>query len=318
MRILITGGAGFIGSHLSGLLLEQENEVTVIDDLSTGSFKHIERYRDNKKYHFVIDTVLNEQVMDRLVSENEIVIHLAAAVGVKLIVDDPVHVIEANVRGTETVLKTANRYRRKILIASTSEVYGKNSNLPFHEDHDLVMGPTSKHRWIYACSKAIDEFSALAYHRKYHLPVVVVRFFFFFCPRQTGRYGMVVPRFIEQALAGEPITVYGSGEQSRCFTDVRDVINGLLGLLNCREAEGKVFNIGSTREISINALAQLVKDITGSSSIIQHISYDQAYDDGFEDMMKRIPDISRIRNLVGFQPKVSLEQTIKDIIATRE
>ena len=315
MKILITGGAGFIGSNLAGFLLNKDIEITVIDDLSTGNLRHIEMYKNNRNYHFVIDTILNEQVLDRLISENDMVIHLAAAVGVRLIVDNPVHVIEANVRGMEVVLKIANRYRRKVLIASSSEVYGKNSQIPFREDSsDLVLGPTHKHRWAYACSKAIDEFSALAYHKEYSLPVIIVRLFNTIGARQTGRYGMVVPRFIEQAVTNKPITVYGTGEQSRCFTDVRDVIEALYNLVVRDEAVGQVFNVGSEREIAINELAKLVKRETGSNSEIVHVPYAEAYEEGFEDMLRRVPDISKIRNLIGFEPKISLEETMQDIM----
>lgn len=317
MKILITGGAGFIGSHLAGHLLDQGEEVLVIDDLSTGSFQNIELFKENKKYRFVIDTILNEQSLDRLVAESDLVIHLAAAVGVQMIVDQPVHVIETNVRGTEIVLKIANKYRRKVLIASTSEVYGKSSQLPFSEDQDLLLGPTTKHRWAYACSKAIDEFAALAHYKEHGLPIIIVRLFNTIGPRQTGRYGMVVPRFIKQALANEPITVYGTGEQSRCFTDVADVIWAIHALMQKTDAVGQVFNIGSDAEITINSLAKLVKELTKSKSKINHLSYDDAYEQGFEDMMRRVPDISKIRKLIGFKPQLNLEQLIQKIIVAQ-
>ncbi|MFH1387064.1 MAG: GDP-mannose 4,6-dehydratase [bacterium] len=318
MKILITGGAGFIGSHLAGYFLNKEAEVTVIDDLSTGDFKNIELYRNNKKYRFVVDDILNEQILDRLIAENEVVIHLAAAVGVKMIVDEPVRVIRANVQGTEVVLKIANRYKRKILITSTSEVYGKSSALPFTEESDLVLGPTSKQRWAYACSKAIDEFSALAYYKEYNLPVIIVRLFNVIGPRQTGRYGMVVPRFIEQALASKPLTVYGTGEQSRCFMDVGDLLEALHNLIHKKEAVGQVFNLGSEREITINELARLVKHTAKSKSEIETIPYEKAYEKGFEDMLRRVPDISKSKKLIGFEPKISLEQSIQNIIQYQE
>ncbi len=314
MHYLITGGAGFIGSHLAGLLLNKGHKVTIIDDLSTGSFKNIEKYRDNKNYRFAIETILNQTVLDRLVYECDVVIHLAAAVGVELIVAEPVKVIETNILGTEAVLSIANRYRKKIFVASTSEVYGKNSNLPFSEEDDMVLGSTMKHRWSYAASKAIDEFLALAYNKKYNLPVIIGRFFNTVGPRQTGRYGMVVPRFVKQALQNKPITVYGDGNQTRCFTYVEDVVNAVYLLLNTDKAIGKVVNIGNDVPISIYNLALKIKELTNSKSEIKFISYDKAYESGFEDMQHRQPDVSLLKEITGFRPKVNLEDTLIKII----
>jgi len=314
MKYLITGGAGFIGSHLAGYLLDKGHHVNVIDDLSTGTFKNIEKYRNHKNYAFAVETILNQAVMDRLISECDVVVHLAAAVGVELIVAEPVHVIETNILGTETVLKIANRYRKKTFIASTSEVYGKNSSLPFTEEDDMVMGPTSKHRWSYACSKAIDEFLSLAYYKEKDLPIIVARFFNTIGAGQTGRYGMVVPRFVKQALTGKEITVYGDGEQTRCFTDVNDVVEAVYRLLNCEEAIGKVINIGNDIPITIMGLAEKVLKMTGSSSKISLIPYDKAYESGFEDMKHRQPDTSLLYSLTNYRPSLDLESILKRII----
>jgi len=275
MRALITGGAGFIGSHLAEALLARGYHVTVVDDLSTGRFENIAHLRDHEQFSFAIETVTNETVMDRLVSECDVIFHLAAAVGVKLIVERPVHTIETNIMGTETVLRLANRYRRKVLIASTSEVYGKGVRVPFNEDDDRVIGPTSKSRWAYAASKAVDEFLGLAYYQEKGVPVVVLRFFNTVGPRQTGRYGMVIPRFVDWALAGEPIQVYGSGRQTRCFCNVADTIRAIIGLVEEPAAVGEIFNIGRAQEVTIDDLARRVKAMTGSSSEIVHVSYDQ-------------------------------------------
>lgn len=314
MHILITGGAGFIGSHLGETLIEEGHQVIAIDNLSTGSYKNIEHLVKNKNFTFVFDTIENTMVLDRIVSEVDLIYHLAAAVGVDLIVKDPVNVIRSNVLGTEIVLQTANRYRRKTVIASTSEIYGKSENTPFKEDDDSILGPTIKNRWSYACSKLIDEFSALAYFHEFHLPVIIVRFFNTVGPRQTGRYGMVIPRMIDQALKNQPITVYGTGRQKRCFCHVTDVIKALLKLSNEDGAIGNIFNVGSTEEISIIDLAEKIKTLTQSDSQIVYISYDQAYEQGFEDIKRRVPSIDKINQLIGFEPKMTLEETIKDII----
>ncbi|MBN1438482.1 MAG: GDP-mannose 4,6-dehydratase [Anaerolineales bacterium] len=311
---LITGGAGFIGSHLAEALLERGEEVTVIDDLSTGRFENIEPLTKNPGFSFALETITNETVMDRLGSECDRILHLAAAVGVQLIVNDPVRTIETNVMGSEAVLRVARRYRRKVFLASSSEVYGKNNKVPFREDDDGVFGATTVTRWAYATSKALDEFLALAYHRSQNLPVVIGRFFNTVGPRQSAQYGMVIPRFVRQALAGEPITVYDDGLQSRCFCNVRDVVRAILLLIENPAAEGQVFNIGSTEEIGVRALAETVKKLTGSSSEIKHISYQQAYDGGFEDMRQRVPDIQKIRRVTGWKPEISLAQTLDEII----
>ncbi len=314
MKVLITGGAGFIGSHLSEALLERGDEVHVLDDLSTGSIDNIEHLKGKKGFRYTIDTVMNEPATAEQVDRVDVVVHLAAAVGVRLIVESPVHTIETNVHGTETVLKLANKKKKRVLLASTSEVYGKSVEFPFREDSDLVMGPTTKGRWSYACSKAIDEFLALAYYKEKKLPVTVVRLFNTVGPRQTGRYGMVIPNFVRQALAGAPLTVHGDGSQRRCFTDVSDVVRGLLGLIEHEGAVGEVFNIGSQQEISILDLAKKVKAATKSTSEIVFVPYEQAYEEGFEDMQRRIPDISKIEKLVGYRPTVSLEKILERVI----
>lgn len=315
MKILVTGGAGFIGSHLCEALLAVGHSVVAIDDLSTGSEANIGHLCERTDFQFVLETITNETVMDRLISECGVIFHLAAAVGVELIVRDPVHTIETNVLGTSAVLRIANRYRRKVILASTSEVYGKSAAVPFREDGDGVMGPTMRSRWAYANSKAMDEFLALAYHKQRGLPVVICRFFNTIGPRQTGRYGMVAPRFVRQALRGEPLTVYGDGEQSRCFADVRDVIWAVLRLADCPAAVGQVVNLGSQHEISINNLARRIIELTGSRSEIAMIPYEQAYEPGFEDMQRRVPDISRAAALVGYQPRYTLDETLHTIIA---
>jgi UDP-glucose 4-epimerase len=318
MRVLITGGAGFVGSHLSEALLDRGDEVFVLDDLSTGSIDNIAHLKSNKKFHYTIDTVTNEPLLAELIDRCDAVIHLAAAVGVKLIVEQPVRTIETNVHGTEVVLKIANKKKKLVLIASTSEVYGKSTVVPFSEDADLVLGPTSKHRWAYACSKMIDEFLALAYWKERKLPVIIVRLFNTVGPRQTGQYGMVVPNFVQQALAGQPITVFGDGTQSRSFTYVGDVVRAMVALINEPRAVGQVFNIGNGREITIGDLAARIKQITGSKSPIVKIPYDQAYEAGFEDMPRRVPDISKIRALIGYEPTVELDEILTRVIASLE
>lgn len=315
MRILITGGAGFIGSHLSDAYLKRGDEVFILDDLSTGSFENIRHLKDHPRFHYTIDSVHNQPVTAELVDQCDVVFHLAAAVGVKLIVESPVRTIETNVHGTEVVLSLANKKKKRVLIASTSEVYGLSTQVPFKEDGNLVMGATTKGRWSYACSKAIDEFLALAYWREKKLPTVVVRLFNTVGPRQTGQYGMVIPTFVKQALADRPITVYGDGKQSRCFCYVGDVVGALMKLMDDENAVGEVFNVGSNQEISIIELAKKVKELTNSQSDIVLIPYDEAYEEGFEDMPRRIPDISKINKQIGFEPKLELEGILKSVIA---
>jgi UDP-glucose 4-epimerase len=314
-RALITGGAGFIGSHLAEQLLDLGQAVHVVDDLSTGSIENIDALRDREGFGHTIADVREEPLLAELVDRADVVYHLAAAVGVKLIVENPVRTIETNIGCTEVVLKMANKKRKKVVVASTSEVYGKNESVPFQEDHDLVMGPTSKARWSYACSKAIDEFLALAYHRAQGLPVVIARLFNTVGPRQTGRYGMVLPTFALQALMGKPITVYGDGKQSRCFSYVGEVVRALAALADCPAAVGQVVNVGAREEISIGHLAELVKSITGSSSPIVMVPYDQAYEEGFEDMARRLPDVSKLERLVGFSPAMGIRAIVESVVA---
>ena len=318
MRTLITGGAGFIGSHLAEALLARGDEVAILDDLSTGSIDNIEHLKGAPGFRYVIDSVMNEPLLAEMIDRCDVVFHLAAAVGVRLIIEEPTRTIETNVGGTEVVLRNAAKKGRKVVIASTSEVYGKSADVPFREDADLVLGPTSKHRWAYACSKMLDEFLALAYHAEKHVPVVIVRFFNTIGPRQTGRYGMVVPRFVTQALAGEPITVYGDGTQSRSFTYVGDVVRALLGLVEHPDAVGEVFNVGNGEEITIRALAERIRTMTSSASPIVTIPYDEAYEAGFEDMPRRVPDIAKIRALIGYEPCVGLHDMLSEIIGEAE
>ena len=314
MRALITGGAGFIGSHLAEALLNGGHEVDIIDNLSTGSIRNVGHLKSNPRFKYTIDTLTNEPLLAELIDRNDVIFHFAAAVGVKLIVEEPVHTIETNVHGTEVVLKHANKKRKKVVIASTSEVYGKSTDVPFREDADLVMGATVKHRWAYACSKAIDEFLALAYYKERGLPVIIVRFFNTVGPRQTGQYGMVLPSFVQQALAGEPITVFGDGTQSRSFTYVGDVVECLLKLVSEPRAVGQVFNIGNKEEVTILKLAEIVKSLTGSASPIEFVPYDKAYEEGFEDMPRRVPDLTKVHQLVGYEPKVQLNEIITKVI----
>ena len=314
MKALVTGGAGFIGSHLAEYLLSLGHEVSVIDDLSTGSLDNLRTVKDNPRFHCAVDSVMNEVVMDRLASECDIIYHLAAAVGVEMIVCSPVRAIETNVMGTAAVFRVANRYRCKVLLTSTSEIYGKSNHVPFGEEDDRVLGPTVRSRWSYSTSKAVDEFLALAYHRERGLPVVIVRLFNTIGPRQSGRYGMVVPRLVAQALADRPLTVYGNGRQTRCFADVRDIVSGMVALADRPEAVGQVFNLGSTREISIADLARLIIAITRSRSQISHVPYDQAYEPGFEDMSRRLPNISKVQALIGWQAETPLEDSIRAIV----
>jgi UDP-glucose 4-epimerase len=314
VRALLTGGAGFIGSHLAERLLAQGHEVAVLDNLSTGSIDNIVHLKAQRGFSYVIDSVTNEQVLAELVDHCDVIFHLAAAVGVKLIVEQPVHTIETNVHGTEVVLKHANKKKKLVFIASTSEVYGKSVDVPFREQADLVLGPSAKHRWAYACSKLIDEFLALAYWKEKKLPVVIVRLFNTVGPRQTGQYGMVVPTFVRQALAGQAITVFGDGTQSRSFTYVADVVDALIALAHEPRAIGEVFNVGNTGEVTIHDLAEKVKAMTGSHSPIQLVPYDQAYEAGFEDMPRRVPDISKLRALVGYAPKMGLDDILSRVI----
>jgi UDP-glucose 4-epimerase len=315
LRVLITGGSGFIGSHLADTYLGRGDEVFVIDDLSTGSFENIAHLKTNPRFHYTIDTVQNMPLLAELADRCDVIVHLAAAVGVKLIVESPVRTIETNVRGTEVVLAVANKKKKRVLVASTSEVYGLSTDVPFREDGNLVMGATTKGRWSYACSKAIDEFLALAYWREKKLPTTVVRLFNTVGPRQTGQYGMVIPTFVKQALAGRPITVYGSGEQTRCFGYVEDVVKALVALMDHPDSVGEVYNIGSSEEVSMNALAARIKTLTNSESEIVHIPYNEAYEEGFEDMPRRVPDTSKIYALIGFRPETTLDAILKSVIA---
>ena len=314
MRALITGGAGFIGSHLSEALLAEGHQVQVLDNLSTGSIDNIAHLKGRAGFDYFIDTVNNEPLLAELIDRSDVVFHLAAAVGVRLIVEQPVYTIETNVHGTEVVLKHANKKKKLVVIASTSEVYGKSEDVPFREDSDLVMGPTPKHRWAYACSKAIDEFLALAYWKERKLPVIIVRFFNTVGPRQSGQYGMVIPNFVRQALAGEPITVFGDGTQSRSFTHVVDVVGALLKLVDEPNAIGQVVNIGNTEEVTIRALAERVRHLSGSNSTIKLIPYDEAYESGFEDMPRRVPDLTKVKWLIGYKPKNNLDDILLQVI----
>lgn len=313
MTILLTGGAGFIGSHLAETLLDQGHAVLVLDDLSTGSMDNIAHLKGRSGFEYVIESVMNERTTAELTDRADVVFHLAAAVGVKLIVEAPVRTIETNVHGTEVVLKHASKKGRLVVIFSTSEVYGKSPAVPFREDADLVMGPTFKHRWAYACSKAIDEFLALAYYRERRLPVIVVRLFNTVGPRQTGRYGMVIPTFVRQALSGTPLTVFGDGRQTRSFTYVGDVVGGLVRLMREPKAVGEVFNIGGTEEISMLDLAERVQMVTGCRPGVRLVPYDEAYDAGFEDMPRRVPDLTKIGALIGYRPTIGLTEILERV-----
>ena len=313
MHYLITGGAGFIGSHLAEALLKHGADVAIMDDLSTGSILNIEHLKSNRRFQYVLDTVMNRAVLAEMVDRADVIVHLAAAVGVQLIVESPVRTIETNIKGTEVVLELASKKKKKVLIASTSEVYGKASKVPFCEDDDLVLGAPNKGRWSYACSKMIDEFLALAYWREKQVPTVVVRLFNTIGPRQTGRYGMVVPRFINQARRGEPITVYGDGQQRRCFTWVGDVVQALIALSEHSEAVGEVFNLGHTEEVTILELAERAKRLTRSASPITFVPYEQAYKAGFEDMPRRVPSIDKVHRLIGYRPTLGLDGILKSV-----
>lgn len=314
MKALITGGAGFIGSHLAEELLNNGHQVFLIDDLSTGSIDNIEHLKNHKGFSYTIDTILNAPVLAELIDKCDVVFHMAAAVGVMLIVESPVRTIETNIKGTEAVLMHANKKKKKVIIASTSEVYGKSDQKTFKEDGDLVLGPTTKGRWSYACSKAIDEFLALAYWKEKKLPVVITRLFNVVGPRQTGRYGMVIPRLVKQALQNKPITVFGDGKQSRCFAHVKDAVGAILKLSATEKAIGEVINLGSDEEISIEELAKKIKEAARSKSEIRYIPYSEAYEEGFEDMRRRVPDLAKIKKLIGYKSKYSLDNIIKDVI----
>ena len=314
MRYLITGGAGFIGSHLSEALLERGDEVYVLDDLSTGSVENIRGFKNHPRFHYIFDSITNKHLLAELVDEADVIFHLAAAVGVRLIVESPVRTIETNVHGTQLVLDAASKKKKLVFNASTSEVYGKSDRVPFEEDADLVLGPTSKGRWSYAASKMLDEFLALSYWKERKVPVVVVRFFNTVGPRQTGRYGMVLPNFVRQALAGEPITVFGDGKQSRCFCHVKDSVQAVLKLVATPGAIGEVVNVGNTGEISMEDLARMVKQRTASSSQIVHIPYEQAYEAGFEDMPRRVPALGKLKKLTGYTPTTPLTEIVDNVI----
>lgn len=316
MQILITGGAGFIGSHLTRALLDRGDSVAILDNLSTGNIDHIKQFIGQPRYSFALDDLSNELVLDRLASQADAIVHLAAAVGVQLVVERPTETIETNVMGTHAVLKAARRYRCRTLIASTSEVYGKGVRIPFHEEDDLLLGASTRSRWSYAASKLLDEFLGLAAHREYGLPVTITRFFNTVGPGQTGRYGMVVPRFVRQALLGQPLTVHDDGKQSRCFCHVADTIRAVVELLDHPDVTaGEIYNIGSSHEVTINQLAEMVIERADSNSTIEHISYTDAYAPGFEDMRRRVPDIAKVRTTIGWQPEHTLEQIIDDVIA---
>jgi UDP-glucose 4-epimerase len=315
MKILITGGAGFIGSHLADKLVAEGHEITVIDDFSTGSYSNVAHLEGRKDFRLIVDTVLNAKLMEELIRDSDRVYHMASAVGVRLIMEQPVRTIETIFHGTDIVLGFCSRYRTRVLIPSTSEVYGKGTSVPFREDDDIQKGSTSKHRWAYACAKELDEFLALAFWKETRLPVVVVRLFNTVGPRQTGQYGMVVPRFVKAALKNEPITVYGDGEQSRCFGHVSDVVEGLIKLIETPACFGRVINIGNPEEISIKGLAEKTIKMTGSKSELKYMTYDEVYGEGFEDMKRRVPCIDRAQSLIGFKPTRTLDDIINDVAA---
>ena len=318
MKVFITGGAGFIGSHLAEALVAAGHQVSVLDDLSTGQMSNIDPLVGRRGFEYKIGSVTDEPLVAEMVDRSDVTVHLAAAVGVRLIVEQPVHTIETNVHGTEVVLGAVGRKKKKVVIASTSEVYGKSAKVPYAEDDDLTMGATVNSRWAYACSKALDEWLALAYWREKKIPVIITRLFNTVGPRQTGRYGMVLPNFAGQAVRGEPITVYGSGEQSRCFAHVKDVVAALIKLIDTPQAVGQVFNIGSDREVTINKLAEMVRDAAGSKSEIRLVPYSEAYAEGFEDMQRRIPDVRKLERVIGMRPSTTLEQIIADVVAEQK
>ncbi len=313
-RALITGGAGFIGSHLAERLLEMGEGVTIIDDLSTGSFQNIAHLEGHPRFKYVIDTILNEAVVGELIAEADVVYHLAAAVGVAYVIENILKSLQINIRGTEIIFEQANRYKRKVVLFSTSEVYGKSEEFPFHEEQDRLLGPTTINRWSYAVAKSVDEILALAYHREKKLPILVVRCFNTVGPRQTGQYGMVLPRFVRQALLEQPLIVFGDGKQSRCFSSVYDVVRGVIDLANAEDCWGEIFNIGSPNEITILDLAKKVLQFTGSSSTIEFLPYDKAYERGFEDMRRRVPDLTKINKAIGYEASVGLDELVKSVI----
>lgn len=314
MRVLVTGGAGFIGSYLVEKLLENGDTVCAVDDVSTGNLKNIKHLLDNSNFELVIGSVLDKQLMEDLIDKSDVIYHLAAAVGVKYVMENSLKSIKINIHGTETVLDLASKNKQKVFIASTSEIYGKNGCVPYNEDSDRLMGSTKAFRWSYACTKTLDEFMALAYYYEMGLPIVIARFFNTCGPKQTGQYGMVIPRFVRNALLNEPLTVYGDGTQSRCFTYVGDAVDAIVSLMNCDEAIGDVFNVGNTQEIQIRELAQKIIDMTGSSSEIVYIPYENVFGKKFEDMKRRVPDITKIRNIIGWEPKVNLDQLLHKVI----
>ncbi len=314
MRILITGGAGFIGSHLAERLLKDGHHVQIIDNLSTGKLENIETFKHNPKFSYTIGTILNRDLMEQLISKSDQIYHLAAAVGVKYIIENPLLSLKTNIMGTENVLELANKYKCKVLITSTSEVYGKSDKLPFNETSDRLMGPTQISRWGYACSKCIDEFYAQAFYREKKMPVVIARCFNTVGPRQTGQYGMVVPKFVKSALLDQPIIIYGSGKQTRCFADVLDVIEAFLALMAEKKCEGEIFNVGTQESISIEDLAKKVKTMCDSKSKIEYMAYEDAYEEGFEDMMHRMPDLAKIKSYIGYEPKIKLDEIIQRMI----
>lgn len=315
MKIFITGGAGFIGSRLSSYLIERGDQVLILDDLSTGQISNVEHLIDHKNFGYRIGSVRDEPLVAELVDRCDVTVHLAAAVGVRLIVEKPVHTIETNIHGTEVVLNAVARKQKMVLIASSSEVYGKSDRIPFTEDHDLTLGPTTHARWAYACSKALDEWLGLAYWREKKVPVIITRLFNTVGPRQTGRYGMVLPSFAEQAVRGEPITVYGSGKQSRCFAHVGDIVEAMVRLIETPDAIGQVFNVGSSDEVTIQSLAEMVRDAAGGASQIVNVPYGEAYAEGFEDMMRRVPSVSKLERMIGFKPSTPLSTIIDEVVA---
>lgn len=314
MRILITGGAGFIGSHLAERLLNEGHQVHIIDNLTTGKLENIETFKDNPRFSYTIGSILNREMLEKLISQSEQIYHLAAAVGVKYIIENPLISLKTNIAGTDNVLELANKYKCKVLITSTSEVYGKSEQLPFNESADRLMGPTQISRWGYATSKAVDEFYALAFFREKKLPVVIARCFNTVGPRQTGQYGMVLPKFVKAALLDQPIIIYGSGKQTRCFADVSDVVDAFLALMEEKKCEGEIFNVGTTEAISIEDLAKMVREKCGSKSKIEYMAYEDAFEEGFEDMMHRMPDLGKIKEYIGYEPKIKLDQIIQRMI----
>jgi UDP-glucose 4-epimerase len=314
MKILITGGAGFIGSHLAEKLIAQNNTVSIIDNLSTGKLSNISHLKGREDFSYSIDSVLNKKTLEQLIKESDQIYHLAAAVGVKYIIDNPLLSLQTNIKGTENVLEFANKYKKKVLLASTSEIYGKSDAVPFKEEDNRILGSTHISRWSYSSAKAVDEFFALAFYREKKLPIVIVRCFNTVGPRQSGQYGMVLPKFVKNALLNHPLTIYGDGKQSRCFADVEDVVDGMIKLMNEKKAEGKIFNIGSTEEISIEELARRIKKMTNSKSKIEYIKYDDAYEEGFEDMQRRVPDLTKINKMINYVPRFKLDDILNRVI----